>query len=373
MSDLPVLPDVSFVETDPQEIINSIISGYEELAGYTLADGDPRRLFLLSIAYIIISQRQQIDASGKSNLLYYAQDDYLDHIGALRRVTRIDAQPAISTERFTLSAVRGADVGIPAGTRVTADNSIYWRTTEAATITAGNLFVDVPIEALTAGDAGNGIGVGSIARLVDPIPYVQSVSNTTETSGGREKESNDAYRSRIYQAPAGFSIAGPRDAYIFWALTANSGIVDVSAESPSAGEVEIVLLLADGAIPSQSVLDQVEAVLSEDTIRPLTDLVTVSAPTPSSYDINITYYIRTADAASEADIQARVADAVAEYIAWQRSKLGRDINPDELVFRLINAGVKRVAITAPTFNAVAPNEVAQINAQTVNYGGLEDD
>lgn len=373
MSDMPTLPDINFVETDPQQIIDNIISGYEEAAGTQLADGDPRRLFLLSIAYIIIQQRQQIDASGKSNLLYYAKGDYLDHLGAFRRVPRIKAQPAITTERFTLSAPQASNIGIPQGTRVTADNNLYWETTEPATIVAGQSYVDVPIQAQTAGAVGNNLAVGAITRLVDPIPYVQTVSNIDETSDGRDKEDDDSYLDRIYQAPVGFSIAGPEEAYVFWALSASSSIVDVSAYSPSAGVVEVRPLLEDGGIPTTAVLDAVEATLSDKTIRPLTDNVQVVAPVAVNYDITLSYFIRTSDAASESDIQSRVTDAIAEFQAWQYAKLGRDINPDELISRIIQAGAKRASITAPSYTVLDQTEVALVGTVNATYGGLEDD
>lgn len=370
---LPELPDVEFLPTDPQSTIDELISGYEEITNRKLADGDPVRLWILSVAYVIVLLRQQVNATGKESLLYYATGDVLDHIGAFRKTPRIQAEPAVTTIRFTLSAVRPTNVGIPQGTRVTHNNQLYWRTTAPATIVSGQTYVDVPAEAMTAGEIGNGLAIGAINRLVDPIPYVASVANQDETAGGRDIEDDESYRYRIYQAPAGFSIAGPEDAYRFHALSASSSIVDVSPTSPSAGEVNIVVLLEDGGIPTQSILDLVEAACNPKTIRPLTDQVTVDAPTVVNYDITATYYIRTEDSASAQDIQDRVQDAVDDYVSWQHSKLGRDVDPGELNRRVREAGAKRIAITSPTLTAVADNQVAKVGTITVDYGGLEDE
>ena len=41
-------------------------------------------------------------------------------------------------------------------------------------------------------------------------------------------------------------------------------------------------------------------------------------------------------------IQEAAETAASEYIAWQKEKLGRDLNPTELYYRLRKAGVKRV-------------------------------
>lgn len=373
MADLPVLPDVKFLDTDAQAVIDSIIGGYESITGRTLAEGDPVRLFLLSLAYVIINQRTQFDAAGKSTLLYYARGAFLDHLGALRGVERLAAQPARTTLRFTLSALQASPIGIPAGTRATHDQALYWRTTEPATIPAGELYVDVPAEAMTAGEVGNGLAPGAINGLVDPIPFVVSVENTTTTEGGADEEEDDAYRLRIYEAPAAFSVAGPAEAYVFWALSANPSIANVAAVSPSPAVVEVYPLLEGGVIPGQDVLDQVAATLSDQTVRPLADRVDVLAPDAVSYDIDVTYYIRREDQASETEIRARVDAAVGEYIAWQKGKLGRDINPDELVYLVKKAGAKRLEITDPAFAALAANEVAQEGTVSVVYGGVEDE
>ena len=65
------LPEVSFVNTDPEEIKAEIVGGYEAAAGRTLATVDPIRLFLLSVAAIIIQQRVLINMAAQNNLLSY--------------------------------------------------------------------------------------------------------------------------------------------------------------------------------------------------------------------------------------------------------------------------------------------------------------
>jgi phage-related baseplate assembly protein len=58
---------------------------------------------------------------------------------------------------------------------------------------------------------------------------------------------------------------------------------------------------------------------------------------------------------------------------WQKTKIGRDINPDELVKLVKEAGAKRVVVTSPVFTTIASGEVAKLTSQTVTYGGLEND
>ncbi len=83
------LPAVEFLETDAETIKAEIITGYEQASGRTLAAGDPVRLYLLSLAAVIIQQRTAVNLAAQQNLLSYAQDGYLDALGTLLSVTRV--------------------------------------------------------------------------------------------------------------------------------------------------------------------------------------------------------------------------------------------------------------------------------------------
>ena len=65
--------------------------------------------------------------------------------------------------------------------------------------------------------------------------------------------------------------------------------------------------------------------------------------------------------------------AVADYIEWQTRTIGRDINPSELMKRIVAAGAKRAEITSPVFTTVPDTSVARIGTQTATYGGVEND
>lgn len=377
MSDLLDLPDIQLVPVDADEIVQSIISTYEAAAGRTLAPGDPVRIFLQAIASIIVQQRNLINDAAKLNLLRYARDEYLDQIGAYVETTRLDASAAIVTVRFMLSAIQSSAIPIPVGTRVTPGNNLFFATSSAAEIPAGSQFADVTCVCLEPGTIGNGYLPGQISTLVDPIPFVVSVSNTTTSSGGADVESDDAYRERIYTAPERFSVAGPSGAYQYWARTANAGIMDVHVHSPSPGEVNVVVLMQGGELPTQDILDAVYGVLNDKTVRPLTDLVTVSAPDAVNYAVNVEYWIDSTQATEVAAIQARVQQAVQDYVLWQKSAIGRDINPSELIKRIMIAGARRVEVNSPVYQVLGNTELAVIadpNTDiTVTYGGLEDD
>lgn len=366
------LPDIEFAQKDPAAIEQEILTGYEKASGYTLNDADPRKKLLQSEVPVITGQRAKIDQSAKQNLLAYASEDFLDHLGVLVGTPRLTEAAATTTERITLSATRVQPITIAAGKRVTAGDNVFFVTVSESIIPAGQLTVDVKVQCMETGTKGNGYAPGTITTLVDPIPYVASVTNTTESEGGADREEDDAYRDRIQQAPERFSTAGPDGAYFYWAKRASTSIIDVKPFSPSPGVVHVCVLLAGGEIPGQEILDKVLASCSDKKVRPLTDHVFAVAPEVISYSLDVQYWIDKANESMAASIRESVEKAVANYRLWQKTALGRDINPTELVYLMRAAGAKRVQVNSPVFKALSDNQVAEdTGVPIIAYGGIE--
>ena len=366
------LPDINFVEVDAATLEAEIIHEYETITGRTLQRGDPVRLFLLAITNIIVLLMNRLNKTGKQNLLRYAEGDNLDHLGALLGVERIPATSAQTTMRITLSAVMGTNVTVDAGTRFTADGKVFFALDNSVVIPAGSQYADGSATCTEAGTAGNGFVAGQIKTLVDPVPYVASVTNLTKSEGGAGIEEDASYREAIHIAPESFSVAGPIGAYEYYAKHASALVSDVAVSSPAPGEIDIRVLLEGGAIPGEEMLAIVDAAVNDRKIRPLTDHVTVQAPVVTSYNVNVTYYINTEDIAQQTAIQNRVTAAVNEFVIWTKTKIGRDINPSKLVQMIVDAGAKRVTVTSPSFTVLDMTHVGVANTITVQYGGTED-
>ena len=367
------LPDIEFVSTDTAGVESSVIATYEAITGKKLHPGDPVRLFLEALAYIVAQQRNIIDHAARQNLLAFAEGEHLDHLGILTDTERLPAQPAKVTLEFFLAEERGEKTLIPEGTRATPGEQIRFSTVKSAEIEAGDMSVQVEAKCTSAGEIGNGYAEGQIDKLVDRPPHVDSVTNVDKSSGGSDQESDESLRDRIRQAPSKYSTAGPDDAYIYWAKDAHPEIMDVSVKSPSPGEVEVYVLMEDGEIPGQEILDAVQDKLDKDKRRPLTDNVSVHEPEQVQYDIQITYYISKKDSSIASTIQDEVEKAVQEFRAWQRSTLGRDIVPSELIRMVQNAGAKRVDLSYPQYQTLDMHQVASADNVQVTYGGLEDE
>ncbi len=373
MSNLSKLPNITFAEKNALTIETEIIDQYKETSGVTLADADPRKKLLQSEVPIIAGQRSAIDKAAKRNLLAYSDGVYLDHIGIMVGCTRIAATAATTMLKFMLTKTRSISTAIPAGTRVTAGDGLYFATDVALIIEAGSISSNVAATCTTAGDAGNVYAIGDLITIVDPVAYVSSVINTTASAGGADEESDDDFRERIHLAPESFSTAGPTGAYEYWAKTASSLIADVKTYSPSPGRVAICVLMKDGKLPEAEILADVLAICSDRKIRPLTDNVSVISPTQVAYDITVTYYISKSNENLADSITKGVAAAVVDYKAWQKAKLGRSVDPSELIYKIKAAGASRVAVITPVYTALTDTQVAKEGTVLINYGGVENE
>lgn len=366
------LKPIEFVRVDTREIETQLITACERYIGRTLAQGDPIRLLLEGVAYQFLLTLNEINYTGKQNLLAYAQGDYLDHLGVLVGVARLLAKQAVTTVRFKLSTERKGLV-IPKGTRVSAGDNVFFAVPNDIVIPDGKLQVETAVYCTREGNIGNGYLAGQINKLVDPIPYVQSVTNITTSEGGADLEDDENFRLRIQKAPESFSCAGPQGAYEYFAKLANQDIESVSVISPKPGEVEIRPLMKGGGIPQTEVINQVLASCNDKRVRPLTDKVSVIAPSKSTYQVDVTYWINRNNVSMEAETKRRVETAVKEFTLWQRSALGRDVNPSELITRMVQAGAKRVEVRQPAYQQVPATNVAICDSPQFRYGGLEDE
>lgn len=362
-----------FVNIDPEQIMPQLVSDFEGYLGITLAAGDQRRQFLQGFGYVFMTLLQSIEATGEANLLEYSAGVQLDKLGALVGVTRLPADYADVTMQFTLSNAQNQTVTVPKGTRVTPDGVIFFATTAVLFIPSGQTTGTVTAQSTETGAQYNGYLPGQIATLVDGVPYVTSVANTTESSGGADVESDDSYRERIQKAPLAFSTAGPAGAYEYFALSADPSVADVYVTQISAGVVGIYVVKTGGVIPEEDdpVIAAIEAACSADTRRPLTDNVQVSPAVASNITIEGQYWISSNDEARADSIQAAVTQAVADYTLWQTEQIGKAVNPDELLKRMYNAGANRVVLTSPAYAALQPQQVAQVTSTSMTYQGVD--
>lgn len=372
-------PDIDFVETDTETIESSLIALYENLVQqepgrerYKVYPASPERLFISWIAAVIVQQRVLINETAKKNVPRYADGEYLDSLAELfKDLERLPASPASAMFRFYISEPQEQSIIIPKGTRISFDGAILFATTENLEIKAGSTYGDVEGECTTAGTVGNNLATGQVKEIVDLYDYYQKAENITATSGGAEEEDDANYYERMRESMESFSTAGPINGYIYFTKSVSAAVADVAVTSPEACVVDVRVLLQDGQQATEAVLKEIEDALNASDIRPLTDKVTVSVPETVPFDVDVTFFISQPNAASATIIETAARQAVKDYISWQTSKMGRDINPSYLTAKLMEAGVKRVEVRKPVYTAVDEIMVAKLNTENVLNGGIE--
>lgn len=372
-------PEIDFVETDTEMIENNLIQTYETMKqkdgnkNYKVYPASPEKLFISYMAAIIVQQRILINQAAKMNVPRWAEGEYLDSIAELfKDAQRLPASPAKATFRCYISEEQPQSIIIPKGTRITFDGDIVFATEDDLEIKAGELFGDVDAVCETSGTIGNNLAPGQVKEIIDVYDYFQKIENITKTSGGADEETDEDFRERMREDMESYSTAGPANGYIYHTKSVSAAISDVSVDSPEPGIVDIRVLLKNGEKPTETVLKGIEDSLNADTIRPLTDTVKVSVPDSVEFEINVTFWIEQGNMANAKIIEENARAAVNDFIEWQTEKMERDINPSNLIARLMKTGVKRVEVRKPEFLPVDKVSVATLTKCNVLNGGVED-
>ncbi|WP_408586582.1 baseplate J/gp47 family protein [Novosphingobium sp.] len=182
-------------------------------------------------------------------------------------------------------------------------------------------------------------------------------------------ESDADFRRRITLAPEGYSVAGPAGAYIFHALSADADVLDASATSPSPGEVLVTVLSRTGTgVASAGLLATVEAALTAETVRPITDHVTVQSASVTNYSITAT--LTFLPGPDKALVLAEARAALDAYVA-ETHRLGRDVMRAGIIGALFVPGVYNVSVSSPAASILLDaTQAAWCTAITLNDGGL---
>lgn len=346
---------IDFVNETFESIETRMIAAWEALTGRTMMPASPERVMVGWAAAAIAQIYEKINFAANQNLPSEATGEYLDALSELYGdFPRPEARNATVLMTFSVDSAAGSDITIPEGTLVSdASGNIVFATNYDKTIPAGQTSVSGVLATCTQpGTIGNGYAPGQINRFYGGFSGADSCANTGTSQNGRDEMTDEAYRVYLKEQLAGYSAAGSKRAYEYTAKKSNERIIDVCVASPDAGEVVLYALIDKDqpTIAPSGIKAEILAACSADTVRPLTDSVSVEDPDLVNYEVRLTYYIRSDAPQSSAEVDSMVQAAVAEYIVWQGSKLGRDINPSKLTQMLMDTGViARVDMTAPVY------------------------
>lgn len=325
----PNIPEPKLIDVDYDAKLASLKERYQKGTGHYPGINDPETFHLEQTAYETSELEALINYESKQNLLSFAENERLDNLGLLTETERLPASKARTVMKFDFSAHTG--LVVPSGYQVIAvDNKTIFQTLEDIVVNATTLSIELDVECVDAGLSGNGFLPGQINQVVEPLDNLESVVNIETSQGGAEIESDDAYAYRIYISPSKFSVAGPYEAYEYFALSSNSSIKDVAVLNPAPNEIEISAILKDGSLPNQAIKNQILAECSGDKRVPMGDLVRVIDAEDITATASFHLQIFNDYASLAESIQSTAKTRIQSAIDAWKTQHGRDIVPGAL-------------------------------------------
>ena len=180
--------------------------------------------------------------------------------------------------------------------------------------------------------------------ILDPVPFVTGVSNSTESAGGSDMEDDDRYRLRVVNAFERVSKAGPREGYIENVKAVSPDIIDVKVIRPQPGHIEITPLMANG-VSTDEIHAAILARLDPETTVPMGDYVSIVRAVPVPFDVVMTLKVEPGAAA---DVQSKADDVISGRFAVWTQTLGAQIAPSALV-EAARSVIGVVGVDGPAF------------------------
>lgn len=380
---------INFVNINAETVYEEIVRNIESDLGEKLHEGDEKKLFIKSLMPIIMALKNDINDTANQNFLENARDEKTDAIAnSYFDTKRLKPTKALCSGKAVLSEVQKKDILIPSGTKITSDGIRIFEIKEGYIVKAGEKEVDVKLISTSTGEKYNGIEIGKINHIIDPIAYVSQIYNTSISKEGSDIEDDKSYRERARLEMESKSCAGPEGAYEYYAYSADNSISAVKVVSPSPGTVRILVVVDNGESPSDEILKKVYDECSPRDRRPLTDKVETGTPEIVEYDIDLTYYLdknfpiyegkwRKAIEGENFDYES---GAIRTFINWQQEDIGRSINVEELKFQILNSstyeadnktlsGVRKLIINSPGYDNIKEIQLAKVRNINVTYGG----
>ena len=183
-------------------------------------------------------------------------------------------------------------------------------------------------------------------------------------------EADSDLRRRLLLAPDSYSVAGPELAYVFHALSADGDVLDASATSPSPGEVVVSVLsrIGDGSA-SPELIEAVRLAVTADTVRPLTDAVTVQSATITNFAITAEL---TLFPGPDPTLALDTASQAVNDTLTRLRRVGLDVPRSALIAALHTGGVQKVNLISPAADVEVPaTGAAHAHTITVTLAGFE--
>lgn len=269
-----------------EETLGTMSTAFEQLSGTKADDISDAGVRLKVLAGEIHRLSTHLAWLEREAFVQTATGEWLDKHGQQLGVERKPASHAVGTLTFSRYLPLSFDVVIPKGTvcAVPGEDPVEYETTEDVTLSEGELNVDAPAKAVVSGRGGNA-AAGTINTMPVPPSGMNYVTNKSPFTGGKDAETDTAYRARVlavYAQPA----VGTSCGYYKNAALGVTGVGGASAAAQINGAGTVgVYVWGENTAPTESTLKTVREKLEAE--RQLGVQITVQAAQAKAISVGV--------------------------------------------------------------------------------------
>ena len=342
------------------EIYREMLACFGEETGLEPREGTDLSARMYALAAQVYALYVQADWVTRQAFPQTAEGEYLDYHAQLRSLERKPALPAQGTVRFTAGEAAQSDRAIPEGTVCMTAGLVRFATTQAAVLPAGELTVDVPVQALEPGTAGNVSAQTVVSMAVAPMG-IASCTNPQAFAGGADGEGDEELRARILDTfrrlPNGANAAFYEQGALSFDQVAAATVIP---RPRGVGSVDVIVSTLAGT-PGEELLEQLQDYFEQR--REIAVDVQVKAPAPVT--VNVAVQVKAKGGWDKTQVLDQVEEALE---GWFDGKL---LGQDVLLARLGSLiygcdGVENYVISAPAADlAVDADELPVLGTLSV--------
>jgi uncharacterized phage protein gp47/JayE len=289
----------------------------------------------------------------KGGLLDLAEDDWLTLLA--HNVYQVDRQDPIffqTSETLTDGGGIGPLVIAPGQLWFTAQSGQRYTNTTGGTLPL-NGTLTLTVQAESPGAAWN-VPVGTIAQLASSLPGVRVTNPFLPTQYGADQESDTNVKIRCRARWPSLGSGATALEYQAWALTASAEVSQVAVfeNTPSDGQVQVVLASAGGGVSSGAVA-AVQAYIQ--TRRPLCVKANVASATQVATPVTATLTV------GAAYTRGAAVAAQQNLLAFNRTLgIGQTVYRAALIeqLMLVPGAINAVLSTPPADVVLTPTQIA---------------
>lgn len=330
----------------------------------------PHTVLLEAFAWLLAQQAYRINRVPEQNLIAFAN------------LFGIEPRPATFAETiltFTIAAPVGTNITIPARTQISdADGQFVFETTQAVTVPSGNLTGEVSTRRLVSGHLL--LAPDILTELIDPIAFVESVTNEMAVDSGAEIESLELTLNRVkrYQRRGERIVSAKdlEDAILDDVLDGN-GIVkafpfvrDGDFTTVKTGYTTVIVMTKNGNAVDSITLQRISVILDQAIGNQYIYIVN-----PFYIDFDVAVTVKLDGLAAQGAILTAIENNLRNFYAPSRQQFGRQISRAEIIAVVEGTqGVDRIVsdgnapiIASPLFDLkLADYQLPKLNLVTIN-------